>query len=123
MLKMTASFVLASLRGSTYPRGYASASSRAAAALDSHFEHPAGTVLAHDYSKVTVGSAQTEFSSKWCLTRFPQVPIVSATMLQPESGGSQEYDAFLIFIANSQLELASETLGVLYATCHRCSAI
>ena len=41
MLKMTASFVLASFRPSTYPRGYASGSSLAAAALDSHFEHPA----------------------------------------------------------------------------------
>ena len=40
MLKMSASFVLASLRCSTYPRGHASAPSLAAAALDSHFEHP-----------------------------------------------------------------------------------
>jgi len=41
MLKKAASFVLASLRGSTYGTEYASASSLAAASLDSHFEHPA----------------------------------------------------------------------------------
>ncbi len=64
MLKMTASFVLTSFRPSTYPRGYASGPSLAAAALDGHFEHPAGTVLAHDHSKVTVGLSQTEYSSK-----------------------------------------------------------
>jgi len=40
MLKMSASFVLASLRGSTY-RSVRLASSLAAAALDGHFEHPA----------------------------------------------------------------------------------
>jgi hypothetical protein len=37
---MTPSFVLASLRGSTY-RSVRLASSLAAVALDSHFEHPA----------------------------------------------------------------------------------
>jgi hypothetical protein len=37
---MTASFVLASLRGSTY-RSVRLASSLAAASLDGHFEHPA----------------------------------------------------------------------------------
>ena len=37
---MSASFVLASLRGSTY-RSVRLASSLAAAALDGHFEHPA----------------------------------------------------------------------------------
>jgi hypothetical protein len=41
MLKKSASFVLASFRSSTYPRGYASGSSLAAALLDSLFEHPA----------------------------------------------------------------------------------
>jgi hypothetical protein len=41
MLKVSASFVLASFRSSTYPRGYASGPSLAAAALDGHFEHPA----------------------------------------------------------------------------------
>jgi hypothetical protein len=40
MLKKSASFVLASLRGSTY-RSVRLASSLAAAALDSLFEHPA----------------------------------------------------------------------------------
>jgi len=39
MLKMAASFVLASLRGSTY-RSVRFASSLAAASLDGHFEHP-----------------------------------------------------------------------------------
>ena len=39
---MSASFVLASLRGSTY-RSVRLASSLAAAALDGHFEHPAKT--------------------------------------------------------------------------------
>jgi hypothetical protein len=41
MLKKVASFVLASFRSSTYPRGYASGSSLAAALLDGLFEHPA----------------------------------------------------------------------------------
>ncbi len=39
---MSASIVLASLRGSTYDTEYAFTSSLAAAALDGHFEHPAG---------------------------------------------------------------------------------
>ena len=43
MLKMSASFVLASLRGSTY-RSVRLASSLAAAALDGHFEHPVATL-------------------------------------------------------------------------------
>jgi hypothetical protein len=42
MLKKSASFVLASLRGSTYWR-VRFASSLAAAALDGLFEHPAGS--------------------------------------------------------------------------------
>jgi hypothetical protein len=42
MLKKSASFVLAALRGSTYHEEYAFASSLAAAALDSLFEHPEG---------------------------------------------------------------------------------
>jgi hypothetical protein len=41
MLKKSASFVLASLRSSTYGTEYAS-SSLAAAALDGLFEHPVG---------------------------------------------------------------------------------
>jgi hypothetical protein len=40
MLKKSASGVFASLRSSTYPRGYASGSSLAAALLDGLFEHP-----------------------------------------------------------------------------------
>jgi hypothetical protein len=43
MLKKTASFVLASLRGSTY-RSVRLASSLAAALLDGLFEHPAGVL-------------------------------------------------------------------------------
>ena len=51
-LKKSASSVLASFRPSTYPRGYASAPSLAAALRDSLFELPAGTieVLAHQDS-------------------------------------------------------------------------
>jgi len=44
MLKKTASGVLASFRSSTYPRGYASGPSLAAALLDGLFEHPEGYV-------------------------------------------------------------------------------
>jgi hypothetical protein len=40
MLKKTASGVLASFKPSTYPRGYASGLSLAAALLDGLFEHP-----------------------------------------------------------------------------------
>jgi hypothetical protein len=40
MLKKPASGVLASFRSSTYPRGYASGPSLAAALLDGLFEHP-----------------------------------------------------------------------------------
>ena len=43
MLKKSASFVLASLRGSTY-RSVRLASSLAVALLDGHFEHPAALV-------------------------------------------------------------------------------
>jgi hypothetical protein len=39
MLKIAASSVLASEKSSTYPRGYASGFSSAAALLDGHFEH------------------------------------------------------------------------------------
>jgi hypothetical protein len=42
MLKKSASFVLASLRDSTYRKGTRLASSLAAAALDGLFEHPVG---------------------------------------------------------------------------------
>jgi len=44
MLKKSASFVLAALRGSTYRKEYAFASSLAAAALDGLFDHPAGSL-------------------------------------------------------------------------------
>ena len=40
MLKKTASGVLALFKPSTYPRGYASGPSLAAALLDGLFEHP-----------------------------------------------------------------------------------
>ncbi len=57
MLKKSASFVLASLRGSTY-RSLRLASSLAAAALDGHFEHPAEAFLVvHIYEdRISVGS-------------------------------------------------------------------
>jgi hypothetical protein len=42
MLKKAPSFVLASLRASTYRNEYAFGPSLAAAALDDLFEHPAG---------------------------------------------------------------------------------
>ena len=45
MLKQPASGVLTSFKSSTYPRGYASGSSLAAALLDGLFEHPAGCTL------------------------------------------------------------------------------
>jgi hypothetical protein len=47
MLKKASSFVLASLRGSTYPSGYAFAFSLAAAALEGLFEHPAVCFWCH----------------------------------------------------------------------------
>jgi hypothetical protein len=54
MLKKSASFVLASLRGSTY-RSVRLTSSLAAAALDGHFEHPASRSCAITTRKITVG--------------------------------------------------------------------
>jgi hypothetical protein len=54
MLKKSASFVLASLRGSTY-RSVRLASSLAAAALDGHFEHPASRSCASTIPEITVG--------------------------------------------------------------------
>jgi hypothetical protein len=54
MLKKSASFVLASLRGSTY-RSVRLASSLAAAALDGHFEHPASHSCIRTIPKITVG--------------------------------------------------------------------
>jgi hypothetical protein len=54
MLKKSASFVLASLRGSTY-RSVRLASSLAAAALDGHFEHPANRSCASTIPEITVG--------------------------------------------------------------------
>ena len=52
MLKKPASFVLASFRSSTYPRGYASGPSLAAALLDELFEHPAGVATLVPYVPV-----------------------------------------------------------------------
>jgi hypothetical protein len=63
MLKKSASFVLASLRGSTY-RSVRLASSLAAAALDGLFEHPAS----HYYS-MTIRNITVSFERK---LRFPQ---------------------------------------------------
>src|ERR1043165_10135134 len=54
MLKKSASFVLASLRGSTY-RSVRLASSLAAAALDGLFEHPANRSCANTIPTITGG--------------------------------------------------------------------
>jgi len=54
MLKKSASFVLASLRGSMY-RSVRLASSLATAALEGHFEHPASRYCASSIPKITVG--------------------------------------------------------------------
>jgi hypothetical protein len=63
MLKMSASFVLASLRGSTY-RSVRLASSPAAAVLDGHFEHPAIRSCASTIPKTTVGfESQLSFTT------------------------------------------------------------
>ncbi len=53
MLKKSVSFVLASLRGSTY-RSVRLVSSLAAAAPDGHFEHPASRSCNITIRKVTV---------------------------------------------------------------------
>ena len=50
MLKKSASIVLASFRPSTYPRGYASGSSLAAALLNGLCEPPAGVICGHSSS-------------------------------------------------------------------------
>jgi len=50
MLKTTASFVLASLRGSTY-RSVCLASSLAAATLNGHFEHPASRLVLSPFAR------------------------------------------------------------------------
>jgi hypothetical protein len=63
MLKKSASFVLASLRGSTY-RSVRLASSLAAAALDGLFEHPAS----HSYN-MTIRNIAVNFEQK---LSFPQ---------------------------------------------------
>jgi hypothetical protein len=44
LLKTPASFVLGSLKSSTYPRGYASGFDSPAALLDGLFEQPAGAI-------------------------------------------------------------------------------
>jgi hypothetical protein len=60
MLKKSASGVLMSLRGSTYGQEYASASSLAAALLDSLFDHPAGTHYASSIPAMGVHIRQVE---------------------------------------------------------------
>ena len=65
MLKKSASFVLASLRGSTY-RSVRLASSLAAAALDGHFEHPASRSCAIIIRKIIVDIEHTQSSSAAC---------------------------------------------------------
>ena len=67
MLKKPASFVLTSFRSSTYPRGYASRPSLAAALLGGLFEHPAGPFLPITIRKGTVG-----FEHNWV---FQQVAL------------------------------------------------
>jgi hypothetical protein len=68
MLKKSASFVLASLRGSTYGSKYASASALAEASLGGLFEHPAGcsgagTVLSEKLSNNTNRSFASALST------------------------------------------------------------
>ena len=53
VLKQSASFVLTSLRSSTYPRGYASGSSLAAVLLDGLFELPVSAVCEYGRSSLT----------------------------------------------------------------------
>jgi len=65
MLKKSASFVLASLIGSTY-RSVRLASSLAAAALDGHFEHPASRFCGITIRKVTVNFEQKLSFSAAC---------------------------------------------------------
>jgi len=65
MLKKSASFVLASLRGSTY-RSVRLASSLAAAPLDGHFEHPASRSCGITIRKVTVNFEQELSFSAVC---------------------------------------------------------
>jgi len=69
MLKTSASGVLASFRPSTYPRGYASGPSLAAALLDELFEHPAGLYL--------VAADVRVFNSNLAV-RVPESPLVKA---------------------------------------------
>ena len=72
MLKMTASFVLTSFRPSTYPSGYASGPSLAAASLDGHFEHPAekgsrSIVLSREASLTGVQKFMTMLENPTCM--------------------------------------------------------
>jgi hypothetical protein len=63
-LKKSASFVLASLRGSTYGNEYAFASSLAAAALDGLFDHPeSDSVPVRDLLSVGLSRCQYGFST------------------------------------------------------------
>ena len=61
MLKQPASFVLDSLKSSTYPKGYASGFNASAALLDGLFEHPAEAFS--PCSRRTVHQSAT--MSKW----------------------------------------------------------
>ncbi len=65
MLKTSASFVLASLRDSTY-RSVRLASSLAAAALDGHFEHPVNSPCAFTIRTLIVDFDHTLRSSVTC---------------------------------------------------------
>lgn len=62
MLKKAPSFVLASLRGSTYRKAVRFASSLSAAALDGLFEHPAGYFESvSDFQQPCVSTEQGQF--------------------------------------------------------------
>jgi hypothetical protein len=64
MLKKSASGVLTSLRGSTDGQEYASASSLAAALLDSLFDHPAGTPYASSIPAMGVHTDRSKLFSR-----------------------------------------------------------
>jgi hypothetical protein len=65
MLKKSASFVLASFRGSTY-RSVRLASSLAAAALDGLFEHPASRLYSMTICNIAVNFEQKLSFSTTC---------------------------------------------------------
>jgi len=61
MLKKVCSFVLASLKGSTYGGEYASPSRSAAALLEDLFEHP----VDHSHSGYDVHAIESDRVSEW----------------------------------------------------------